>query len=237
MPAVSIFPPEELQRVALFVGPRSTHRSHSLRSDGSCGANVGPERAGGSAATGGCGPCDHQPVTRWDALGTVYCLGVQTTATATLYLVAVYWGCFAAGWTKDPGVGYSASQPYMYVKHLLNLVVVLLEVLLTRVPFVSVHYQVVLLYSTAYSACLWAYGESTGEWRYGLNWHKTYNIVACAILPLGLYTSFYLWYLISVGRERLSAHLASPPTAAAPSHEQPTVALVASDRLRSDLPA
>lgn len=44
------------------------------------------------------------------------------------------------------------------------------QVMFTRLPMAGAHIQALIAYGTAYMVLLWAYGSTTGHWRYGLNW-------------------------------------------------------------------
>lgn len=72
------------------------------------------------------------PTSRWTTLKVIHLLSVETAAAATLFLTVFYWVGLANG-------NVAADN---YLKHGANNVVILGDVLLSRVPFVSYHYQV-----------------------------------------------------------------------------------------------
>jgi len=83
---------------------------------------------------------------QWTALKVIHLLSVETAATATLFLTVFYWIALAAGPVTADNV----------MKHGANNGVALGDVLLSRVPFVSYHFQVLYLgpmlsYSTPFS--------------------------------------------------------------------------------------
>ncbi len=73
--------------------------------------------------------------TQWTTLKVIHLLSVETAATATLFLTVFYWIALAAGPVTADNV----------MKHGANNGVALGDVLLSRVPFVSYHFQVLSL--------------------------------------------------------------------------------------------
>ena len=69
---------------------------------------------------------------QWTALKVIHLLSVETAATATLFLTVFYWIALASGPVTADNV----------IKHGANNGVALGDVLLSRVPFVSYHFQV-----------------------------------------------------------------------------------------------
>lgn len=68
----------------------------------------------------------------WNALKVVHVLSVETTAAATLFLTVFYWVGLVSGRVTADNI----------MKHGANNAVILGDVLLSRVPFASYHFQV-----------------------------------------------------------------------------------------------
>ena len=69
---------------------------------------------------------------QWTVLKVIHLLSVETAATATLFLTVFYWIALASGPVTADNI----------MKHGANNGVALGDVLLSRVPFVSYHFQV-----------------------------------------------------------------------------------------------
>ena len=69
---------------------------------------------------------------QWTLLEKVFCLLFQTVASATLFLTVFYWSFLANG-NRDAD---------NLMRHGFNNVMIAMEIVLSRMPFVSYHYQV-----------------------------------------------------------------------------------------------
>ncbi|KXZ42807.1 hypothetical protein GPECTOR_117g372 [Gonium pectorale] len=160
-------------------GARVTPES-SLTAHGSGGSGVAAAHAYGDSG-GGVGGLASKPAAldaEWDWLSVSYVLTMQTAVIAAFFLDVYYW-----------------------------LVLVLIQVLLTRLPIVSVHFQATLAYGTSYMLFLWIYGNAAGIWRYGLNWYKLFAVVMHGAVPVCLCVFMVIWWGIALLRERLGAAL------------------------------
>jgi hypothetical protein len=133
---------------------------------------------------------------RWDFWSVAHLLLMQTAATAGLFITVYFW----LGITLVTKTKLSAGI-VNYFEHGGNCVLLLLEVLLTRIPFVSYHFQIMLWFATLYCIFLWLYGELAGTWRYSLDWHHPEAVGAYALLAVLAVIIFFIWLLIAKFRE------------------------------------
>jgi hypothetical protein len=110
---------------------------------------------------------------QWDWLTISYVLSMQTAVIAAFFLDVYYWVILVLL------QGFEVALPATVLKHAGNLGFALAEVLLTRLPIVSVHFSATLLYGTSYLLFLYIYGNVSGTWRYGLNWKASERARAC----------------------------------------------------------
>jgi len=131
-------------------------------------------------------------------LNVTYLLTSQTVATATVFLSFFYWTFL-----------FSPSAPIEIdnlLKHGVNNVVLLLEVFLCRTPFISYHFQAVLLYGTVYTVFMWIYHGASSKWVYWvLDWSKPTATVLYLLNPFFLVTAFLFWYLVACLREKVGS--------------------------------
>ena len=81
------------------------------------------------------------------------------------------------------------------LKHGANVIVILLDVLLCRTPFITYHFQACLLYGTLYTLFMWSYHAASLHWVYYiLDWTKPEALLLYALNPLFLFASFAAWY-------------------------------------------
>ena len=69
---------------------------------------------------------------RWTAPKVIHLLSVETVAASTLFLTVFYWVALAGGRVTGDNI----------MKHGANNGVILVDILLSRVPFASYHFQV-----------------------------------------------------------------------------------------------
>ncbi|KAG2486116.1 hypothetical protein HYH03_015211 [Edaphochlamys debaryana] len=129
------------------------------------------------------------PVLRWDPLSALALLSMQMAITASLFLDVYYWAVLVAA------NGGEVEAPATILKHAANLCICLLEVLLTRMPIVSNHFQAVIG------------GALTCTWRYGLHWIKKKTVVMYFAIPIAMAGFHILWWGIALLRERVGRSL------------------------------
>lgn len=81
----------------------------------------------------------------------------------------------------------------------------LVEVLLSRAPFVSYHVQATMIYGTIYLVVMWAYVaiDPSDFWMYeSLNWHDPVSAAFYSVLPGLILISFFVCYFVARLRER-----------------------------------
>ena len=92
-----------------------------------------------------------------------------------------------------------------------NALFVILDVLLSRVPAASSHFQITLAYGTAYSLFIWSYERATGgRLLYGnvLSWSRPTAVGFYGFaLPGSLLACFVFWCLLAAGREAIGTKL------------------------------
>ncbi|KAI8472734.1 MAG: hypothetical protein J3K34DRAFT_519450 [Monoraphidium minutum] len=192
-------------------GPGAYDDGGAARGDGRAACDqqgaatpAGAEGGGGGAARGGAAPAlgwKQHPLTRpreeWDWLSVSHCLVMQT-ATSAAFCVAVW---FWVGLVGVAGEAVDTSDASTLMAHAGNVGIALLQVLLTRLPFVSYHFQLLLLWGTLYLIFLWIFGASSGIWRYGLNIQSGRAAGAVALLPAVCFLTWLAWYGLARGRE------------------------------------
>eukprot|EP00878_Enallax_costatus_P001404 GHUV01001554.1.p1 GENE.GHUV01001554.1~~GHUV01001554.1.p1 ORF type:complete len:531 (+),score=65.54 GHUV01001554.1:510-2102(+) len=136
-------------------------------------------------------------IDQWDILSAAHCIIMEIGTTAAFFVSFWYWVGIVG--ITNSGFALSAGT---YMAHAGNVAVALLQILLTRQPIVSVHFQVLLWYATLYEIFLWIYGEVSGIWRYNLDWQVSKPAGAFALIPVITFIMFSLWYLAGVLRER-----------------------------------
>eukprot|EP00198_Chlamydomonas_reinhardtii_P006700 XP_001696036.1 predicted protein [Chlamydomonas reinhardtii] len=161
-------------------------------------AGVHPKHLCEDGKAGGGGSKPHDPsddAATWDWLSCFSQLTMQTAVNAAFFLDVYYWVVLVL--IQDNTVEGPATQ----LKHGGNLGIALLEVLLTRMPIVSVHFQATLAYGTCYMVFLWIYGSVSGIWRYSLNWKTTSTVIMHAAVPIALCVFMLLWWGIAMLRD------------------------------------
>ncbi|BDA46508.1 hypothetical protein COCOBI_08-6020 [Coccomyxa sp. Obi] len=139
---------------------------------------------------------------RWSVVLKLYCLISECNAASTLFLSAFFWGFVAR--QEDVAIDN-------LLKHGVNNFFILLDVVFSRVPFVSYHYQVILIYGTVYLVFMFIYHGASTEWVYSvLDWDKPSSLGLYVFLPLALFIAFVIWYWIALLRE-LPCKRCQPP--------------------------
>ncbi|WIA35042.1 hypothetical protein OEZ86_003533 [Tetradesmus obliquus] len=133
---------------------------------------------------------------KWDCLSCCHCIIMELATTAAFFVSFWFW----VGIVSLARSAFSVNGGTM-MAHVGNVVVALLQVVLTRLPMVSYHFQVVLWYATVYSLFLWVFGGATDIWRYGLDFQQARPAGVFIILPAVLFVMFLLWYFAALIRE------------------------------------
>eukprot|EP00775_Hariotina_reticulata_P006066 gene6066-6304_t len=128
---------------------------------------------------------------QWDWLSCVHCILMEVATTAAFFVAFWYW----VGVVAIAGRGFSPTGGTL-MAHAGNAFIALLEVVLTRLPMVSYHFQVLLWYATLYLIFLWAFGGATEIWRYGLDWQQSKPAGAFCIIPVITFIMFALWWVL-----------------------------------------
>lgn len=160
---------------------------------GSSGASSSSSIAG--AGAGGI-DCRQVLKEKWDCLSCCHCIIMELATTAAFFVSFWFW----VGIVSLARSAFSVNGGTM-MAHVGNVVVALLQVVLTRLPMVSYHFQVVLWYATVYSLFLWVFGGATDIWRYGLDFQQARPAGVFIILPAVLFVMFLLWYFAALIRE------------------------------------
>ncbi|KAG2427890.1 hypothetical protein HYH02_014493 [Chlamydomonas schloesseri] len=168
---------------------------------GEAGGGVHPKHMADAAAAAAAGKAHNaaDDAATWDWLSCFSQLTMQTAVNAAFFLDVYYWVVLIAI-QGDPVEG-----PATQLKHGGNLGIAALEVFLTRMPIVSVHFQATLAYGTAYLVFLWIYGSVSGTWRYSLNWKKTSTVIMHAAVPIALAVFMLIWWGLAMLRDVMGA--------------------------------
>jgi len=156
----------------------------------------------------GLPPSNHQPLPLpplpMDLPHKLYSLLSSVTGPAAIFVAAMYWMVlrrFIA--LANPEKPF---DPVDAMLHGGNALFVVLDVLLSRTPAASSHFQITLAYGTAYSIFIWSYERVTGELLYGriLAWSRPTALGFYGFaLPGSLLACFVLWCLLAAGREKV----------------------------------
>ncbi len=137
---------------------------------------------------------------QWDWLSVSHCLAMEVATTAAFFVTAGYWLGIVA---LAQGGGSRATSTSSILAHAANSGVAFAQIALTRLPMVSVHFQVLLLYASAYISFLWLYGAASGTWRYGLMLQRARPAAVYILMPLVAALVFGVWSGAAAGRERV----------------------------------
>ncbi|KAK9818034.1 hypothetical protein WJX72_006010 [[Myrmecia] bisecta] len=138
-------------------------------------------------------------LSKWTILDKAYCFVAETNVAATLFLSGFYWAFLYKG-------GPVAVDNVL--KHGTNNIFTLLDVCMSRLPFVSYHYQVLLWYGTLYISFMWIYFGDSERWVYDvLDWNKSSSLVLYLLLPIFIFAAFLIWCSIAAVREALGRHV------------------------------
>mmetsp|Transcript_3462 Transcript_3462/g.10065 ORF Transcript_3462/g.10065 Transcript_3462/m.10065 type:complete len:329 (-) Transcript_3462:574-1560(-) len=137
---------------------------------------------------------------QWTCMEAVYLLLAATSATSSLLVPVIYWAALSDG---------SSTNISNLMKHGLNNVMVLGEVLLSRIPFVSYHFQVSLIYGTLYLIFMWAiWLPVENYWVYDVfDWSSWRSLGYYALLPIALCIAFLVWTGVAALREVAGAQM------------------------------
>ncbi|PSC75714.1 rolling stone [Micractinium conductrix] len=132
----------------------------------------------------------------WGLLAKAHLLAAEVACSAELFLAGFYWALLYDG-DNDGPMGTNLMV------HGLNLIFMLADVALSRLPFVSYHFQAVLLYGTTYQVFMWIYYGATGIWAYStLDWAKPSSLLYYLLLPCLLALAFFFFWGLAWARER-----------------------------------
>lgn len=144
-----------------------------------------------------------RPREKWDWLSISHCLVLQTATSAAFCVSLWYWvGLVAVAKTL-----FDKRDASTYQAHAGNTLVALLQVVLTRLPFVSYHFQLLLWWGSLYLIFLWIFGASSGIWRYGLNVQWSRSAGAVVLLPVICFVTWLAWWLVAKTRELVGQEL------------------------------
>jgi len=130
----------------------------------------------------------------WRAVHKIHLLLFEMVAAASITLTVFFW---AAVYKKENKM--LLEYP---VKHGVSALLLLVEVFVSRVPLVSYHVQVPVLYGTVYLIFMWLYETGTQKWIYkALNWESAISIAFYIALPLLLILSYIIMFMVAGFRE------------------------------------
>ena len=153
-------------------------------------------------------PLSQLPPLRMDLLHNLYSLLSSVAGPSAIFVALMYWAILRRFIERDnPGKRFDPVDAMLHGGNALFLV---LDVLLSRVPVASSHFQVTLAYGTAYSIFMWSYERATGRFIYGtiLTWSRPSAIGFYGFaLPGALLVCFAFWCLLAAGREALGKRM------------------------------
>jgi hypothetical protein len=149
------------------------------------------KRGGPAAAAPGAPPAP------WPLAHKAHLLLYVTAAVSSLTAAAFYW---LAIYRRGARVRWDAP-----IEHGGSAALLLADLLLSRSPIVSYHFQAPLLFVSAYTVFMWAWAGVTGEWLYETPWDQGLGVKAYAALAVIVGLSFLLLLLLAGLRERLAA--------------------------------
>lgn len=162
--------------------------------DAGSSSEASSNNSGGVGAE--AGDCRQVLKHKWDCLSCAHCIIMEVATTAAFFVSFWYW----VGIVAIAQSGFAVNGGTL-MAHAGNVVVALLQVVLTRLPIVSYHFQVVLWYASLYSLFLWIYGGATDIWRYSLDFQQPRPAGVFVILPIITFIMFLLWYFAALIRE------------------------------------
>jgi hypothetical protein len=139
-----------------------------------------------------------------DIAHKIYSLLSSVAGPSAVFVALMYWLVLRRFIAAS-----SPSKPFDPVDAMLHggsALLVVLDVLLSRTPAASSHFQVTLAFGTAYSVFIWSYERLTGRFLYGrlLAWSRPTAVAFYGFaLPGSLLACFAFWCLLAAGREAL----------------------------------
>ena len=139
-----------------------------------------------------------------DIAHKIYSLLSSVAGPSAVFVALMYWLVLRRFIAAS-----SPSKPFDPVDAMLHggsALLVVLDVLLSRTPAASSHFQVTLAFGTAYSVFIWSYERLTGRFLYGrlLAWSRLTAVAFYGFaLPGSLLACFAFWCLLAAGREAL----------------------------------
>lgn len=168
---------------------------------GGAARGASDESSGGSAgAVGGSGggnEAGNGPRETWDWLSASHLLTMETATSAAFCVTLWFW----VGLVAIVGEGRVKLNASAYMAHAGNVAVAGVQVILTRLPYCSYHFQLLLAWGSLYLVFVWGFGAATGIWRYGLNIQNAHAAVAVALLPAICFLTWLGWFLVATIRE------------------------------------
>ena len=153
-------------------------------------------------------PLSQLPPLRMDLLHNLYSLLSSVAGPSAIFVALMYWAILRRFIERDNP--RKRFDPVDAMLHGGNALFLVLDVLLSRVPVASSHFQVTLAYGTAYSIFMWSYERATGRFIYGtiLTWSRPSAIGFYGFaLPGALLVCFAFWCLLAAGREALGKRM------------------------------
>lgn len=138
----------------------------------------------------------------WEFMEKALVIVYVTVASNAIFLTAFYWMVIYDGETPE------ADNIF---RHGINVVILLVELVLSRIPIVSYHLQVPFAFATVYAVFMWIYRGASGDWVYeAMDWSKTSSIFYYIVLPILIVLAFYLLYLVAYLREKFGKKSRTP---------------------------
>ncbi|DBA67420.1 TPA: hypothetical protein ACH3X2_001709 [Trebouxia sp. C0005] len=117
----------------------------------------------------------------WGVLERLFLLSLIVAAPAAVLVPALYWP-------------YTYVSTQAYVLQSSAIALLLLEVMLSRAPFISYHWQVWLLFCSAYVAVMWIHAAVTDKWICArLDWSNASSILLYISLLLLIIVMWFAW--------------------------------------------
>eukprot|EP00210_Caulerpa_lentillifera_P009454 g9014.t1 len=131
--------------------------------------------------------------TQWAFIHKVYVMTFVTVCSSSIFLSIFYWT-----------VLYDGSNVKLddAMRHGINVLLLLIDLLMSRIPIISYHFQVSLLYGSLYVAFMWIYMAVSGHWIYStLDWEKNTAVIYYVTIPFLLILSLFITYGVACFRE------------------------------------
>lgn len=134
------------------------------------------------------------PEQGWNFLQALYLTAVEIAAPAELFLCVFFWAVLYRN-MNNPALG---DQLFV---HGLNNVFFVVDIFLSRIPFLSTHMLALLLWTSAYALVMWIYGGVTGNWPYSILTFSPVSMAFYVLMPIFLAIAFALYMGLVALRE------------------------------------